>query len=83
MPDPKINDVLMLDMLGAKYTHNIEACMSAQDFLEQIKLTSDFPTAVLEPGETPGSKTFKGFVRGQYFSLRKKSINWQQFEKGL
>jgi hypothetical protein len=46
--------------------------MSAADFLEQIKLTADLPSNVLEPGETPGGKIFKGFVMGKHFSLKKK-----------
>ncbi len=62
----------MLDFLGGKYTQSIEACMSAADFLEQIKLTADLPSNVLEPGETPGGKIFKGFVMGEHFSLKKK-----------
>ncbi len=74
MPDANTNPntVIMLDYLGAKYTYSIESCMSAKDFLEQIKQTADLPSTVLEPGETPGGKLFKGFVIGEYFSLKKK-----------
>ncbi|MBP7864193.1 hypothetical protein KA183_21080 [bacterium] len=74
MPDANTNQntVIMLDYLGAKYTYSIESCMSAKDFLEQIKQTADLPSNVLEPGETPGGKIFKGFVMGEHFSLKKK-----------
>lgn len=72
MPEAKTNDLFFLDYLGVKYTHSFEACMSSTDFLNQIKQTSDLPSNVLEAGETPGGKTFKGFVMGQHFSLKKK-----------
>lgn len=72
MPDQNNNNVFLLDYMGAKYTHTFETCMSATDFLNQIKQTSDLPSNVLEPGETPGGKAFKGFVLGQSFTLKKK-----------
>lgn len=72
MPEAKTDNLFLLDYLGAKYTHTFEACMSTTDFLEQIKQTADLPSNVLEAGETPGGKTFKGFVIGQHFSLKKK-----------
>lgn len=74
MPDLVPNYIAQIDLLGVKYTHQIQSCLSANDFLEQIKLTVDLPSAVLAPGELPGGKTFKGFVSGRHFSIRKKGI---------
>lgn len=72
MPDANTSKLFFRDYLGANYTHNFEACMSATDFLNQIRQTSDLPSNILEAGETPGGKVFKGFVMGQHFSLKKK-----------
>lgn len=74
MPDLVPNYISQIDLLGVNYTHTIQSCLTADDFLEQIKLTVDLPSSVLAPGEFPGGKTFKGFVSGRHFSIRKKGM---------
>ncbi len=74
MPETTSDYILQLDLLGGKYSQSIPSCLSADDFLEQIKLTVDLPSNVLAPGELPGGKTFKGYVNGNRFSIRKKGF---------